>query len=258
MLFVAASLSSMPPATDIRNLTATVPEVLHMFMPRIPSLESPTHAALLAGEPGRVAVVGRIPSVAASNWSDYNHNVAGVFLILMAAFALLSYVRGFRWAGFWPTGFMLLGIFLFFRADAESWPLGPIGFWESTLGNAEVLQHRIATLLAFTLGTLETSARTGERASSRLRYMFPVLCALGGILLVTHSHLPFEIKTDYLIQSTHLVMGLLAIIMAAGRWLELRLSDAGDARLARIAGLVSVSAMLLLGAVLVFYKEPLY
>jgi hypothetical protein len=39
------------------------------------------------------------------------------------------------------------------------------------------------------------------------------------------AHLPFEIKTDYLIQSTHLVMGLLAVIMAVGRWLELRLAD---------------------------------
>lgn len=80
--------------------------------------------------------------------------------------------------------------------DAEAWPLG---FWLSMFGNAEILQHRLATLLAFTLGLLEMRARTSPRASAHLRYMFPVLCALGGILLVTHSHLPFEIKTDYLI-----------------------------------------------------------
>jgi putative copper resistance protein D len=258
ILFVAASLSSMPPAEDIPNLTATVPEVVDMFKPRIPSLESPTHEALLAGEPGRVAVVGRVPSVAATQWSDYNHNVAGVFLVVMGLFALLSYVRGFGWARYWPAGFMLLGIFLFLRSDAESWPLGPIGFWESTFGNAEVLQHRLATVLAFTLGLLEMRARTNAHASERLRKMFPILCAVGGILLVTHAHLPFEIKTDYLIQSTHLVMGLLAVIMATGRWLELRLEKAGDAAEARLAGIIAVTAMLLIGAVLVFYKEPLY
>jgi putative copper resistance protein D len=57
--------------------------------------------------------------------------------------------------------------------------------------------------------------------------VFPILCAFGGILLVTHAHTPFEIKRDYLVQSTHLAMGLLALIMAAGRWLELRLAMRG-------------------------------
>ncbi|MFO1204207.1 MAG: CopD family protein [Burkholderiales bacterium] len=258
ILFVAASLASMPPAVDIRNLTATAPEVLAMFTPRMPGLESPTHAALLAGEAARTVVVGRVPSLAATQWSDYNHNVAGVFLVAMAGFALLSYVPGFRWAKFWPAGFVLLGIFLFFRSDAEAWPLGPLGFWVSMFGNAEILQHRLATMLALVLGLLEMRARTSASASPRLRYVFPVLCALGGILLVTHSHLPFEIKTDFLIQSTHLAMGLLAVVMAVGRWLELRLGDAGDAPIARVAGLVSVLAMLAIGAILSFYEEPLY
>lgn len=257
LLFVAASLSSMPPAVDIPNLTATVPEVLHMFTPQIPSLASPTHAALLAGEPGRLAVVGRVPSAAATTWSDYNHNVSGLFLLVMGIFALLSYVRGAGWARYWPAGFMLLGLFLFFRSDAESWPLGPIGFWESTLGNGEVLQHRLATLLAFTLGAFETWARTPRRQTRRLRYMFPTLCAAGGVLLVTHSHLPFEIKTDYLIQSTHLSMGLLATLMAAGRWLELRLA-ANAPRVARVCGLASILAMLGISYILLAYREPLY
>jgi putative copper resistance protein D len=181
-----------------------------------------------------------------------------VFLVVMGCFALLSYARGFGWARYWPVGFMGLGVFLFFRADAEAWPLGPLGFWVSMFGNAEILQHRLATLLAFTLGLLEMRARTSPHASARLRYLFPVLCALGGILLVTHAHLPFEIKTDYLIQSTHLAMGLLAVVMAIGRWLELRLGDAGDIAPARAAGLVAVCAMLAIGAVLVFYQEPLY
>jgi putative copper resistance protein D len=256
ILFVAASVSSLPPAADIPQLTATGSEVLAMFWPRVPTLESPTHAALIAGEAGRRAVVDRVPSAAAAQWSDYNHNVAGVFLLVMGAFAALSYLPRFGFARFWPAGFMLLGLFLFVRADAESWPLGPIGFWEATLGNAEVLQHRLATLLAFCLGALETRARARGSAQGRLRYMFPLLCALGGLLLVTHAHLLFEIKTDFLIQSTHLVMGLSAVVMAVGRWLELRLGDQGEALPARLAGIVSVMAMLAIGYVLFVYEEP--
>jgi len=258
VLFVAASLSSLPPAIDIPQASAQIHEVLGMFAPKLPSLVTPSHASLLAGEAERLAIVGRVASSAATDWSDYNHNVAGLFLVGMGAFALLSYLPRMAWARYWPLGFVLLGVFLFFRSDAETWPLGPIGFWESTFGNGEVLQHRLATLLCFGLGVIELRIRkAGRRESSDPRYAFAVLCALGGLLLITHAHSPFELKTDYLIQSTHLVMGLLATMMAVGRWLELRLAEGHSPGWSRAAGLLSVSAMLMIGMVLVFYKEPL-
>jgi copper resistance protein D len=256
-LFVAASVSSQPPSVDIPNSAARASEVVEMFMPKRPRLASPTHEALLAGETARLAVVGRVPSEAAAEWSDYNHNISGIFLIAMGLVALLSHARGFGWAKYWPLGFVGLSALLFFRADAETWPLGPIGFWESTFGDNEVLQHRIATLLAFALGIVETRARTGQPASDWLRFAFPVLCAFGGILLVTHAHLAFEIKSDFLIQSTHVAMGLLAAMMAVGRWLELRFTSAGAIVEARFAGLVALAAMLMIGAILAFYREPL-
>jgi putative copper resistance protein D len=263
VLFVAATLSSQPPSVDIPELSARVSEVAGMFAPRLPRLTSPTHEALLAGEPGRVAVVGKVPSPAATEWSDYNHNVSGVFLTAMALVALLSYLRGFGWARYWPLGFVGLAIFLFFRSDAETWPLGPIGFWESTFGNGEVFQHRIATLLAFALGAMELRART-DRGSARLQYLFPMLCAFGGILLLTHAHAEFELKSEYLIQSTHTAMGLLAVVMASGRWLELRLAGPVGTTAregypeGRMAGVIAVLAMLFIGAILLFYREPLF
>jgi putative copper resistance protein D len=261
VLFLAATLSSQPPSVDIEELSATVSEVAEMFAPRMPRLTSPTHEQLLAGEPGRVAVVDKIPSPAATEWSDYNHNVSGLFLSLMGLTAMLSYNRRLRWARYWPVGFIGLSIFLFFRSDAETWPLGPIGFWESTFGNGEVFQHRIATLLAFVLGVLEMRART-NREADRLRYLFPVLCAFGGILLLTHAHAEFELKSEYLIQSTHTAMGLLAVIMASGRWLELRLADTDEnyhgLLEGRIAGFVSILAMFLIGLILLVYREPLF
>lgn len=266
VLFVAATLSSQPPSVDIKDTTATVAEIAHMFTPRLPKLSSPTHEQLLAGEPGRVAVVDKIPSPAATEWSDYNHNVAGVFLTSMCLVAMLSYAGRFRWTQYWPMGFIGLSIFLFFRSDAETWPLGPIGFWESTFGNGEVFQHRIATLLAFLLGVMELRARTRPDAE-RLRYMFPILSAFGGILLLTHSHAEFEPRSEYLIQATHTTMGLLAVVVASGRWLELRLAaSASGGRLSKptgideghIAGFLSILAMFIIGNILMFYREPLY
>jgi putative copper resistance protein D len=257
LLFLAASVSSQPPARDIPNLTASIPEVVLMFSPKTPALATPAHDVYLTDEAARSALAGRPPSASGTQWSDYNHNVAGLFLTGMGLVALLSYVRGFAWARLWPCGFMALGVFLFFRSDADTWPLGPIGFWQSTLGDTGVLQHRMATALAFALGALETRSRSLTHTRRRVRFLLPVLCAFGGILLVTHAHTPFEIKRDYLIQSTHLAMGLLALILAAGRWLELRFAEAQLPLESRTAGIAGVGAMLLIGLILVFYQEPL-
>lgn len=262
LLFTAASLASQPPAIDIPNLTATWQEVLETFKPAVPQTTSPTHSALIAGEPGRVAIIDQVPSVAATEWSNYNHNISGIFLTVMSFFAMLSYMKSpmpaldrfFAAIKYWPVGFVLLGIFLFFRSDAETWPLGPIGFWESTFNNGEVLQHRIATLLVFVLGVIELRARAKGNGNTKLPLVFPVLAAFGGLMLLTHSHVGFQAKSAFLIQVGHTAMGVFALILACGRWLELKLDRPGR----EIAGFISVAALFQIGLILMFYREPLY
>jgi len=256
LLFTAASLASQPPAIDIPSLTASWQEVLNTFNPQIPQTSSPTHTDLIAGEAGRVAIVGQVPSLAATEWSNYNHNIAGIFLTVMSFFAMLSYVKypGFDKFKYWPLGFVLLGIFLFFRSDAETWPLGPIGFWESTFNNGEVLQHRIATLLVFVLGIFELTARITKNPNSKLPFVFPLLAAFGGLMLLTHSHVGFQAKSAFLIQVGHTTMGIFSLILACGRWLELKLDRPGK----DIAGFISVAALFQIGIILMFYREPLY
>ncbi|OQK18293.1 copper resistance protein [Methyloprofundus sedimenti] len=254
LLFTAASLASQPPAIDIPGLTATWGEVLHSFAPRIPLTTSPSHAALLAGEAGRTAIIGQTPSAAATAWSDYNHNIAGIFVTVMSLFAMLSYRKSLTWTRYWPVGFIGLGIFILLRADAETWPNGTMGFWESMLENGEIFQHRIATLLVFLLGGIELRARMTSDPESKLPYIFPILCAFGGLMLLTHSHVGFQAKSSFLIQIGHTFMGLFALIMAIGRWLELKLDSPGK----NIAGFISGFAFFQIGLILIFYQEPLY
>ncbi|MBL1262685.1 copper resistance D family protein [Candidatus Methylomicrobium oryzae] len=257
VLFIAAGLASQPPAADIPEATASLSEVAVMFMPRLPRLNSPSHAEFLAGEAGRTAVVDKIPSRAAAVWSDYNHNVCGLFIALMAIAALLSYHPRFRWARFWPLGFAGIGLFLFFRNDPQTWPLGPMGFWESTLSDGEIMQHRITTLSTFAMDALELRVRRGQ-GGTLLPYVFPALMVLGAIILFVHGHAGFELKSEYLIRSTHTSIGFLAIIMAGGRWLELRLMQAGHRTEGRFAGIAGCLATLAVAMILLFYREPLY
>ena len=101
-----------------------------MFTPRIPRWESPTHEALLAGEAGRVAIVGQIPSEAATAWSDYNHNISGIFLTVMSFFAMLSYSRRFAWAKYLADRFCVAGHFSIFpkrRGKLAAWPYRFLG-----------------------------------------------------------------------------------------------------------------------------------
>ena len=52
---------------------------------------------------------------------------------------------------------------------------------------------------------------------------------------------------------THNAIGLLAVIIACGRWLELRLTP----RAGRLDGAVFMSTLLVVGFILLFYRETL-
>ena len=95
-------------------------------------------------------------------------------------------------------------------------------------------------------------ARAGAAGPARLLpYVFPVLGAAGAVLLLTHSHAAFQSKQSFLVQVTHTTMGALAVLLVAGRWLELRLAPPP----AGWAGAAATVAMLMIALVLVFYRE---
>jgi len=81
--------------------------------------------------------------------------------------------------------------------------------------------------------------------------VFPLLCAVAGGLLVTHSHASVNLKDEYLLEVTHAPLGVLGMMVGWGRWLELRLSP----RETRIPSQVWPVAFLLIGVLLIFYRE---
>jgi copper resistance protein D len=131
-------------------------------------------------------------------------------------------------------------------ANEGTWPFGatPLGQVDT-----EGLQHRLAALLVGALGVLEWRARS--RVGAAASYLFPLLGATGGVLLLAHAHTAFRLKDSYLVQVTHSAIGALAGLVAAMRWLELRLARGPG----RLAGAVASAAMLGIALILVFYRE---
>ncbi|MSO92603.1 MAG: copper resistance protein CopD [Rhodospirillales bacterium] len=249
ILFVASALAALPPAVDVKSQYASVAELVEIFRPKIPRLVSPTFAEYQsAGSQSYLGV--RTEAGPEELWSDFNHNVSGVLVFLIGVIALADRSGRVPWARYWPLGFVALAAFVLVRADTEGWPYGDMS-WLDALQRANTFQHKLAFLLTAGLGVMEWRARAAE-ARPWLPYVFPVLCFVGGIMMLTHAHSAFEVKTDYLVQASHTIIGVLAVLSGCGRWLELRLSSP----FGRVAGHLSIVFIALIGAILAFYREP--
>jgi putative copper export protein len=247
VMFAAASLTSLPPAVDVTADRATVAEVAARFVPAPPRLTSPPVAELIEkAEPLMAPVTRREPIERA--WSEYNHHWAGFFVLAMGLLAALERL-GVRAARHWPLTLLGLAVFLFLRNDPRAWPLGPAGFWES-FWLPDVLQHRTFVVLIVAFGVFEWMVRIGRLPARPWGYVFPLLCAVGGALLLTHSHAMFNLKDEFLTEVTHTPLGILGALAGWGRWLELRLPGAGCG-----AGWLWILCLAGVGLILVVYRE---
>ena len=93
--------------------------------------------------------------------------------------------------------------------------------------------------------------RTGRLRSPRAALVFPLLTALGGALLLTHSHAIANVKDQLLIELSHTPLALAGIAAGWSRWLEVR----GDGAVRRWSGWVWPLCFLLVGAILLNYRE---
>jgi putative copper resistance protein D len=248
-LLTAASLTSQPPSIDVPGERAAAAEVIAFLAPKKPLLVPPPHEALLATA-ASTADAFATPSALEHEQNNFNHNMAGLLVLLVAAAAALDRSGKVRAARHWPLLFLTLAAFVLIYAEPTVWPLGPEPFW-ATLAVPAVLQHRLAALLVVGLALFEWRVQVGGLAATRWRYGFPLLCIAGGAMLLTHSHTVFATKQVFLIELSHAILGLLAVLVGVGRWLELRL----PAREARIAGQLWTVCLMAVGYVLLFYRE---
>jgi putative copper resistance protein D len=268
VLLAAASLTSLPPATDLPEDRVSWSAIVERNIPHWPRLDSPSHQDLAipalqakldaeAAENERAVrafVPGAgVPPPASSvdiAWSEYNHHWAGILVLTIGLLALAERAGFAPWARNWPLLFLALAGFLLVRSDPEAWPLGDIGFWES-MRDPEVVQHRVFVLLLVPFGLFEWAVRTGRLKRPGAALVFPLLVAIGGALLLTHSHTLGNVRQELLIEVTHVPLALFGVAAGWARWLEIRIPG----RDGRIAGWVWPVCMAAVGVSLLLYRE---
>jgi len=269
VILAAASLTSQPPGVDLTRDRVSLHEIARRYAPTVPRLSSPDLKQLAGSSKEirrRAEAEGRkLPSAfvpgadslsintpADIAWSEYNHNWAGIFVLLTGLLALLSRSKHFAWAKMWPLVFLGLAVFLFLRSDPENWPLGPNGFWES-FAVSEVLQHRVAVILVIMFAVFQWRVETNRVHSHFAALVFPAVCALGGVILLTHTHSLSNVKEELLVELSHTPLAILAVIAGWSRWLEIRLPESIGTR--RGLAWVWPVCFILIGLILMGYHE---
>ncbi|MGB9464034.1 MAG: CopD family protein [Candidatus Acidiferrum sp.] len=269
VILTAASLTSLPPAVDLKSDRISAQEIAARIAPRFPRLASPAikelpedvyAAEVKSFDAGALSSASFVPGQAGTRpntpaekaWSEYNHHWAGLIVLAIGLLAFLAQAKHSSWARNWPLIFLALSAFLFLRSDPETWPLGPNGFWV-TFQDPEVLLHRIFALLVIALAIFEWRVQTGRVATQRARLVFPALVAVASALLLTHSHSLGNIKEEVLAELSHAPLAVLGIVAGWSRWLEIRLPSENKVR-GRMAWLWP-TCLVLIGLLLLNYRE---
>jgi copper resistance protein D len=262
VILAAASLTSQPPAVDLKAGRVSAHEIYARMRPSWPRLRAPAAVTLSpssreqAKQNGTVqsftpgAVVTHPNTAGDIAWSEYNHNWIGLVLLVMGAMAAIACAGRAPWLRHWPLLFLAMAVFILLRADPETWPLGPDGFWES-FDVPEIVMHRVAAALVAAFAVCEWRVQRRQAQVRLTPYVFPGACAVGGALLLTHSHSLGNIKEELLAELSHVPLAVLGVVAGWSRWLELRLEPADR----RIPAAIWPSCFVAMGLLLLNYRE---
>ena len=190
--------------------------------------------------------------------SEFNHHLAGFFVVLGGLFMLAQGSLTNRWPStryVWPSTFLLSGIFVLALSDTELWPFGHRQWLEALQNDQEVLQHKTFAVLLLALGCIEWLRATGGLKAVWARMVFPVLAVAGSVLLLFHHHEagmhgPDHMEVMARIQSEHLQYAMVGMGLGVSKGLaEFRMR--GQTVFAALWPVLMVS----LGLLLMFYTE---
>ncbi len=161
-------------------------------------------------------------------FSEFNHRMAGFFLLLVGAVVLAQDPLSRRWPQSryaWPVFLFLPGLYLVFLSDPEAWPVGPVPLSQVLTVDHEVLHHKIFALTLVVLGVIEYARVQGRLRGLWAAFIFPVLAVICSVLLLIHPHNPGvhgpeEMAVMKHIQSQHLAFSVVTVLIAVSKALS--------------------------------------
>ena len=143
--------------------------------------------------------------------SEFNHRLAGFFVIVAGIFISLENYLAKRWSVLryvWPMCFAAAGLFVLVFSDTEIWPFGPQTPWYALTHSFEDLQHKIFSIILLAIGYVELQRARGRLKAQWATWFFPAVGVAGAILLLFHVHsgdmrAPHAMETMEHIQKQH-------------------------------------------------------
>jgi len=108
-------------------------------------------------------------------------------------------------------------------------------------------------VLVIALAIFEWRVQTGRVTTPSVRLVFPLLVAVSGALLLTHSHSLGNIKEEVLAELSHIPIAIFAVVAGWSRWLELRLPS--ENQTSHLVARLWPAFIMLIGVVLLNYHE---
>lgn len=191
-------------------------------------------------------------SPAGKAYSEFNHHLSGVFILVMGLAELLQ-VFGVRVGLLLPIGMFLSGLYLTIWSDHEAWPIGSLSFVQTFFGGDwEIMQHKVFGILPMVVGITEGLRRLGRLQHPGWRIPLPALAILGSFVLLLHSHGAHP--EVHKIAQHHAFMGAMAVAGGVSKFASDWKSRAALGTRRRW-GLMWSAFLILIGVQLLLYRE---
>lgn len=161
-------------------------------------------------------------SVAGIAYSEFNHHLAGMLVLIIGLSELRQAMAIPLWA--WtrfllPGALLMAGSFLLVWSDHDAWPIGSLSFMQTFFGSdSEIFQHKSYALLSLMVGAVELLRRLGRISHAAWAMPLPLFAIIGGLMLFGHSHGVHP--SAHKIAMGHALMGSMALAAGSSRLLS--------------------------------------